>query len=111
MPAMKNIDNMLKFRKFVPLLNRVLIEKSMPMNKTKAGILLSEKDSMRNSGKVIAVGPGAVVEGEKVPVSVKVGQTVLLPDYGGVTFKLADDKEYVVYKDEDLLGILEEEQL
>ncbi len=100
---------MLKFRKFVPLLNRVLIERMQPVTKTKAGILLSEKDTIKNFGKVVAVGPGAVQEGHKVPMMVKVGQTVLLPDYGGTLFKLADDKEYIVYKDEDLLGVLEDE--
>ena len=41
-------------------------------------------------------------------MTVQVGQTVLLPDYGGSTFKLADDKEYTMYYDDDILGILEE---
>jgi co-chaperonin GroES (HSP10) len=39
---------------------------------------------------------------------VKVGQTVLLPMYAGVKLKLADEKEYWVYRDDDILGILEE---
>ena len=100
---------MLKFRKFVPLLNRVLVEKMMPMNKTKGGILLSEKDAIKNYGTVIAVGPGTVHKGQVTPVTVKIGQKVLLPEYGGSAFKMADDKEYLIYKDEDLLGVLEDE--
>ncbi len=100
---------MLKFRKFVPLLNRVLIEKMQPMNKTKGGILLSEKDAIKNYGTVVAIGPGTIIKGQTIPVTVKVGQKVLLPEYGGSAFKLADDKEYVIYKDEDLLGVLEDE--
>ena len=101
---------MLKFRKFLPLLNRVLIEKVQPVTKTKSGILLPEKDAVKNFGKVVAVGPGAMQEGQQVPVTVKIGQTVLLPEYGGNSVKLADDKEYLIYKDEDLLGVLEDEE-
>ena len=101
---------MLKFRKFIPLLNRVLVEKMLPITKTKAGILLPEKDGFKNYGKVVAIGPGAVQEGKIVPVIVKVGQTVLLPEFGGSVIKLADDKEYIVHKDEDILGVLEDEQ-
>jgi co-chaperonin GroES (HSP10) len=41
-------------------------------------------------------------------VGVKVGQTVLLPMYAGVKLKMADEQEYWVYRDDDILGILEE---
>ena len=99
---------MLKFSKFNPLIDRVLIQKLKPLNKSKGGILLSEKDAPKNYGKVIAVGPGIVHKGKLVPMSTKVGQTVLLPEYGGSTFKLEDDNEYIIYKDEDILGVLEE---
>lgn len=48
-----------------------------------------------NSGKVVAVGPGLRDnEGKVIPLSVKEGDTVLLPEYGGSQIKL-DDKEYV----------------
>lgn len=48
-----------------------------------------------NSGKVIAVGPGARDrDGKLIPVSVKEGDTVLLPEYGGTEVKLGE-KEYV----------------
>ncbi len=100
---------MLKFRKFVPLLNRVLVEKMQPVTKTRAGIILSEKDAPKNCGVVVAVGPGIVYKGKTTPVSVKVGQKVMLPDYGSTSFKLADDKEYVIYRDDDILGVLEDE--
>eukprot|EP00829_Urostomides_striatus_P005585 TRINITY_DN1619_c0_g1_i4.p1 TRINITY_DN1619_c0_g1~~TRINITY_DN1619_c0_g1_i4.p1 ORF type:complete len:138 (+),score=48.48 TRINITY_DN1619_c0_g1_i4:48-416(+) len=103
------IQQMLKFRKFLPLLNRVLVEKSLPLTKTKAGIILPEKEGIKNFGKVVAVGPGALHEGKIIPVAVKVGQTVLLPEYSGSVIKLADEKEYAIYKDEDILGVLEDE--
>ncbi|KAJ7954236.1 10 kDa chaperonin-like [Quillaja saponaria] len=93
-------------RRLIPSLNRVLVEKIVPPSKTTAGILLPEKSSKINSGKVVAVGPGARDRsGNVIPVSLKEGDTVLLPEYGGTQVKL-DDKEYHLYRDEDILGTL-----
>ncbi|KAK6149025.1 hypothetical protein DH2020_016550 [Rehmannia glutinosa] len=93
-------------KRLIPLLNRVLVEKITPPSKTTAGILLPEKTSKLNSGKVVAVGPGYHDrEGKLVPVSVKEGETVLLPEYGGTEVKLGE-KEYHLYRDEDILGTL-----
>ncbi|KAK3442614.1 hypothetical protein EUGRSUZ_B02909 [Eucalyptus grandis] len=93
-------------KRLVPLLNRVLVEKIVPPSKTTAGILLPEKSAKLNSGKVVAVGPGARdAHGNAVPVSVKEGDTVLLPEYGGTQVKLGE-KDYHLYRDEDILGTL-----
>ncbi|KAK4481768.1 hypothetical protein RD792_006133 [Penstemon davidsonii] len=93
-------------KRLMPLLNRVLVEKIVPPSKTTAGILLPEKTSKLNSGKVVAVGPGSRDrEGKLVPVSVKEGDNVLLPEYGGTEVKLGE-KEYHLYRDEDILGTL-----
>ncbi|RZC09374.1 10 kDa chaperonin, mitochondrial, partial [Glycine soja] len=65
------------------IFNRVLVEKIVPPSKTNAGILLPEKSSKLNSEKVIAVGPGFHSKnGKLIPVAVKEGDTVLLPEYG-----------------------------
>jgi co-chaperonin GroES (HSP10) len=49
-----------------------------------------------NSGKVVAVGPGERdKDGKLIPVALKEGDTVLLPEYGGLEVKLAPEKEYV----------------
>ncbi|KAG9138082.1 hypothetical protein Leryth_001336 [Lithospermum erythrorhizon] len=93
-------------KRLIPLLNRVLVEKITPPSKTTAGILLPENTSKLNSGKIIAVGPGTHTrEGKLIPVSVKEGETVLLPEYGGTQVKLGE-KEYHLYRDEDILGTL-----
>ncbi|KAH1188801.1 chaperonin, mitochondrial [Glycine max] len=99
-------------KRLIPCFNRILIEKIVPPSKTSAGILLPEKTSQLNSGKVIAVGPGSRDKaGNLIPVSVKEGDHVLLPEYGGTQIKL-DDKEYGfeivfhLFRDEDILGIL-----
>ncbi|XP_010922053.1 10 kDa chaperonin, mitochondrial isoform X2 [Elaeis guineensis] len=71
-------------KRLIPCLNRVLVEKIVPPSKTNSGILLPEKTTKLNSGKVVAVGPGARDrDGNLVPVSVKEGDVVLLPEYGG----------------------------
>ncbi|KAM7505223.1 hypothetical protein LguiB_004127 [Lonicera macranthoides] len=78
-------------KRLIPSLNRVLIEKIIPPSKTSAGILLPEKTTKLNSGKVVAVGPGYHDrEGRLIPVGVKEGDTVLLPEYGGTEVKLGD---------------------
>ncbi|CAL5338920.1 unnamed protein product [Camellia sinensis] len=93
-------------KRLIPTFNRVLVEKIVPPSKTTAGILLPEKSSKLNSGKVVAVGPGMRDKvGNLIPVGVNEGDTVLLPDYGGTQVKLAD-KEYHLYMDDDILGTL-----
>ena len=99
---------MISFKKLRPLLNRIIVEKPVPITKTKGGILLPEsKQEQLNFGKVIAVGPGKVLENGQVrPVSVQEGDTVLLPEYGGMKVTLADEKEYYIYRDDDIVGTL-----
>ncbi|XP_028776641.1 10 kDa chaperonin, mitochondrial [Neltuma alba] len=93
-------------KRLIPTLNRVLIEKIVPPSKTTAGILLPEKSSKLNSGKVVAVGPGARDKaGNLIPVSLKEGDTVLLPEYGGTQVKL-EDREFHLFREEDILGTL-----
>ena len=58
---------------------------------------------------MIAVGPGKYLEnGTLKKIEIKVGDNVLLPEYGGSTVKLYGDQEYHIYRDDDILGILEE---
>ncbi|CAN4115346.1 unnamed protein product [Withania somnifera] len=93
-------------KRLIPTLNRVLIEKITAPSKTNAGILLPEKSSKLNSGKVVAVGPGLHDKaGNLIPTAVKEGDTVLLPEYGGTQVKLGE-KEFHLYRDEDILGTL-----
>ncbi|ONK61487.1 uncharacterized protein A4U43_C08F30420 [Asparagus officinalis] len=84
-------------KRLIPALNRVLVEKIVPPSKTTSGILLPEKTTKLNSGKVIAVGPGARSrDGNVIPVTVKEGDVVLLPEYGGTEVKLGD-KDNALY--------------
>ncbi|KAI8463805.1 MAG: chaperonin 10 [Monoraphidium minutum] len=94
-------------RRLVPLLDRVLIERIIAPTKSSGGVLLPESAvSKVNEGVVLAVGPGRRTSaGELVNPSVKEGDKVLLPEYGGSMVKL-NDKELFLYRDDELLGIL-----
>ncbi|KAL4618107.1 10 kDa heat shock protein, mitochondrial [Arapaima gigas] len=93
------------FRKFIPLFDRVLVERVAAESVTKGGIMLPEKSQGKVlQATVVAVGPGARNKsGDIQPVSVKVGEKVLLPEYGGTKVNL-DDKEYYLFRDGDILG-------
>ncbi|KAM9804460.1 10 kDa heat shock protein, mitochondrial [Neosynchiropus ocellatus] len=93
------------FRKFLPLFDRVLVERLTAETVTKGGIMLPEKSQGKVlQATVVAVGPGAVNQkGNVLPVSVKVGEKVLLPEYGGTKVVL-DDKDYFLFRDGDILG-------
>ena len=62
----------------------------------------------KNEGEVVAVGPGALdKDGARRPVAVEVGDTVLLPEYGGHTVKIGEE-EFQLFRDEDILCKFEE---
>lgn len=92
-------------RRLLPLFDRVLVERFTAEAKTKGGIILPEKAQGKvQSATVVAVGPGARTEnGQTIPVSVKEGDKVLLPEYGGQKVEI-NDKEYYLFRDSDILG-------
>jgi chaperonin GroES len=96
-------------RRIMPLLDRVLVEKIVPKKTSPAGVLLPESATSKslNEGKVVAVGPGSYSrEGQIIPVSCKVGDTVLLPEFGGTQIKV-EGKEFVIYRDDEILAKLD----
>ena len=99
---------MLAFKTLRPLLNRVVVRKAEALQKTKGGIILTTgKEDKLNQGVVLAVGPGKTLDnGETRKTMVNVGDTVLLPEYGGSKVMLADEQELFVYKDDDIIRTL-----
>jgi chaperonin GroES len=99
-------------RKFVPMMDRVLVQKVKPELKSSGGVLLPEtaNNSVSNQfAKVISVGSGRVLkDGRQVPCSVKQGDTVIVPEFGGMKLKF-DDEECHVYRDEDIVGIIKDD--
>lgn len=84
----------------------MLIKRVEPPTKSAGGLLLPEAaQSTLNEGVVMAVGPGArAKDGSLIPLGVKEGDRVLLPEYGGNAVKL-DKVEFLMYRDDDLLAV------
>ena len=90
-----------------PLGDRVVLKFIEAEEKTKSGIILtSAAQEKPQVAEIIAVGPGEVVDGKRVPMEVKVGDKVILGKYAGTEVKL-DSEEYTVAKQSDILAIVE----
>lgn len=94
--------------KIRPLADRVVIKNVEAEETTKSGIILTgaakEKPQVC---EVVAVGPGGIVEGNEVVMTVKVGNKVLISKYAGTEVKV-DDVECVIVRQSDILAVVEE---
>ena len=90
-----------------PLADRVVIQMVESEETTKSGIVLpgSAKEKPQEA-EVVAIGPGAVVDGKTVPMEVKVGDKVLMSKYAGTEVKY-NGAEYTILKQGDILAIVE----
>eukprot|EP01116_Phalansterium_solitarium_P011691 TRINITY_DN27459_c0_g1_i1.p1 TRINITY_DN27459_c0_g1~~TRINITY_DN27459_c0_g1_i1.p1 ORF type:complete len:105 (-),score=44.07 TRINITY_DN27459_c0_g1_i1:128-442(-) len=95
-------------KRVIPLFDRVLIERSVVRKESIGGIVLPDSAQSRsNTGKVIEVGPGARnPDGSLRPLSLRIGDVVLLPEFGGHTIKF-DEKDYIVCREDEVIGKLE----
>src|SRR3989344_3765045 len=94
---------------FKPLSNHVFLKPLEEEKVTKGGIVIPDTAEKEKpiKGEVLAVGPGKLNEkGERVPMSVKVGDTVLFKKYGPDEIEI-DGKKYLVGDEDDILAILE----
>jgi len=92
-----------------PLGDKIVLRPSKEEEKTKSGIVLPATASKEKpeQGEVVAVGPGKMTdEGKVVPMSVKVGDTVVFQKYGPTEVEL-DGEDYLVVGESDILAILE----
>jgi chaperonin GroES len=93
--------------KIRPLGDRVLVEPKEEKEEKKGGIIIPDTAKEKPmEGKVIAIGKKRDDDGKEVPFDVKVGDSVLLPKYGGTEVKI-NDKTYQLVREEDLLGVIE----
>lgn len=94
--------------KFKPLQDRVLVEYSDESEKSSGGLYIPDTAKEKpQRGTVVAVGPGKLTDdGTLLKVDVKPGDSVLFDKYSGSKIKI-DDTEYLIIKDDDILGIIE----
>ena len=90
-----------------PLADRVVIKLMEAEEKTKTGIILTAAAQEKPQvAEVIAVGPGGLVDGEEVVMTVKVGDKVITSKYAGTEVK-CDGTEYNIVRQSDILAIVE----
>jgi chaperonin GroES len=91
-----------------PLGNRIVVEPIEADDITAGGIVLPETAKEKpQRGTILATGPGDRNEkGDRIPMDVSVGDTVLYAKYGGTEIKL-DGKKYLILRESDLLAIVD----
>ena len=90
-----------------PLGDRVVIKKLEAEETTKSGIVLTGAAKERpQEAQVVAVGPGAMSDGKRVEMEVRVGEKVLYSKYSGTEVKV-EGNEYTILKQDDILAIVE----
>ena len=94
--------------KLKPLGSRLVVEPIEQEDVTASGIVLPETAKEKpQKGKVLSMGPGDRDEdGKRIPMDVKVGDTVLYAKYSGTEIKI-DQKKLLILKESDVLAIVE----
>lgn len=92
--------------KVQPLADRVVIRPLEETAEMKGGLYIPDTAKEKPmQGEIVAVGPGRYEKGEKVPMELKVGQTVLYGKYSG-TEVTVDDEELLIIKESDVLAVI-----
>ena len=93
--------------KLKPLSDRVVLKMVEAEETTKSGIILTAAAKEKPEvAEVVAVGPGGLVDGKEVVMSVNVGDKVIMSKYAGTTVKV-DGEEYTIVRQGDILAIVE----
>ena len=97
--------------KFRPLHDRVVVKRIDAEEKSAGGIIIPDSAKEKPSqGEIVAVGPGGRDEtGKLTPLDVKAGDRVLFGKWSGTEVKI-DGVEFLIMKESDIMGILEETQ-
>ncbi|HMD98441.1 MAG TPA: co-chaperone GroES [Terriglobia bacterium] len=93
---------------FRPLHDRILIKRIEEKETVKGGIIIPDSAKEKpQEGEVVAIGGGKKdKDGKVVPLDVKAGDRILFGKYSGTDIKI-DNEEYLILKEEEVLGILE----
>jgi chaperonin GroES len=89
-----------------PLHDRVLVRRTENKQTAKEGIIIPDSAKEKpQEGEVIAIGPGKVEKGQRVPLDVAVGNRILFGKYTGSDITI-DGQEYLILREEEILGSL-----
>ena len=91
-----------------PLLDRVVLKATEVEETTQSGFILTTASQEKPQfSEVVAVGPGGIVDGKEVVMTLNVGDQVICGKYAGTEVKL-DGKEYVIVSQSDVLVVIED---
>ena len=98
---------MAKDFKLKPLDDRIIVKPSEAEETTSSGLVIPDTAKEKPVvGTVLAVGPGKFEDGQRVPMDVNVGDTVVYSKYGGTEWKDTDGTEYQILSARDVLAIV-----
>ena len=94
--------------KLKPLQDRILVQRVAEETTTKGGIIIPDTAKEKPAeGKVTAVGNGKVGDdGKRIPLEIKKGDRILFGKYSGTEVKI-EGEEYLIMREDDVLGIIE----
>lgn len=95
-------------QKIRPLSDRIVVKPKEIETKSAGGIVIPDTAAGEKpqQGEVVAIGNGKYIEGKLQPLQVKVGDQILFGKYAGTNFSLANT-DYLVMREEDVMGVLE----
>ena len=90
-----------------PLADRVLVRRIEEKESMRGGIIIPDTAKEKpQEGEVVAIGPGRLTEdGKRIAMEVKKGDRILIGKYSGTDVKI-DGTEYIILREEDVLGVL-----
>lgn len=93
--------------KLKPLLDKVVVKMVEAEETTQSGIILTASSKEKPQiAEIVAVGPGGIVDGKEIVMTIKVGEKIIMNKYSGTEIKL-DNTEYIIIKNSDILAVVE----
>jgi chaperonin GroES len=92
-----------------PINDRIIVQRIEDQEQMRGGLYIPDTAKEKpQEGKVIAVGNGKLLEnGSRTPIDIKAGDKVLFGKYAGTEVKL-DGEEYLILREDDVLGVIED---
>jgi len=89
-----------------PLADRVVVRPFEDTEEMRGGLYIPDTAKEKpQQGEIVAVGPGRIEKGERVPMELQVGQKVLYGKYSGTEVTI-DDQQYLIVKESDVLAVV-----
>jgi chaperonin GroES len=90
-----------------PLNDRIIVRRIEEQEQMRGGLYIPDTAKEKpQEGEVLAVGAGKLIEGQRIPIDLKVGDRILFGKYSGTEVKL-DGEDYLILREDDVLGVIQ----